>query len=58
MVDVLLRAAPWKARTIGEREQADDLYKANTSLRVRLILFDLQHMIDDQKGTYTPRSFS
>jgi E3 ubiquitin-protein ligase CHFR len=34
MIDVLLRAAPYKARSEGERKQADELYKAGTSMRV------------------------
>jgi hypothetical protein len=38
MIDVLLRAVPGKARTSRERVQADDVYKAGTSLRVRSLL--------------------
>lgn len=35
MADVLVRADPSKARSAGERIQADELYKAGMTLRVR-----------------------
>lgn len=38
MADLLTRSAPWKARTTNERMQADDVYRAGVSLRVRQIL--------------------
>ncbi|KAI0947157.1 hypothetical protein AcV7_009655 [Taiwanofungus camphoratus] len=34
MVDVLLRAAPFKVRSTNERIQADEIYKAGVSLRI------------------------
>jgi E3 ubiquitin-protein ligase CHFR len=34
IIDVLLRAYPAKARTERERQQADEVYKPGTSLRV------------------------
>jgi E3 ubiquitin-protein ligase CHFR len=36
VVDSLLRHAPHKARTEREREQADEVYKANYTIRVSL----------------------
>jgi hypothetical protein len=35
MVDKLLRSAPSKARAFAERTQADEVYRAGTSMRVR-----------------------
>ncbi|CAL1713146.1 unnamed protein product [Somion occarium] len=34
MVDVLVRSAPWKARPINERIQADEIYRAGLSVRI------------------------
>ncbi|GBE84963.1 hypothetical protein SCP_0701450 [Sparassis crispa] len=34
MVDLLLRAAPLKVRPVGERMQADDVYRAGETLRI------------------------
>jgi E3 ubiquitin-protein ligase CHFR len=34
MVDVLLKAAPFYARTERERRQADEVYKAGTTINV------------------------
>jgi len=36
VIDSLLRHAPHKARTEREREQADEVYKPNLSIRVGL----------------------
>lgn len=35
VVDTLVRIAPEKARAERERQQADEVYKAGTNLRVR-----------------------
>lgn len=37
IVNILLRAAPSKARTESERAQADEVYKPGTSLVVRIL---------------------
>ena len=34
IIETLLRAAPYKARTERERQQADEIYKTGHSLRV------------------------
>ena len=34
VIDTLLRAAPYKARTEREKQQADEVYKTGHSLRV------------------------
>jgi hypothetical protein len=46
VIDTLLRAAPYKARTEREKQQADEVYKSGHSLRVcdfyykRLVVFE------------------
>ena len=45
VIDTLLRAAPYKARTEREKQQADEVYKSGHSLRVcnftkQLVLFE------------------
>lgn len=49
MIDVLLRAAPYKARTEGERQQADELYKGGTSMRVCEV--SLQYLMEYKSDT-------
>lgn len=46
MTDILVRAAPSKARSVNERMQADDIYKAGISLRVRFILLSSWDLTD------------
>lgn len=39
IVDVLLRAEPSRTRTERERMQADEIYKAGSSMRVRTVIY-------------------